>query len=110
MFGWIALIIILSFGAYSLHYFVFRTRGEYSNIQNAEATNLVTEMVRLWREENLSASDKLQRLNDTRERMIDFCDRREAAAPIRHEDNIAYLNAFTSGEVKNDRDRKSSGA
>tara|TARA_B100001063_G_scaffold244727_1_gene278321 strand:- start:4274 stop:4606 length:333 start_codon:yes stop_codon:yes gene_type:complete len=110
MFSWIALCVISSFGVYSLHYFITRTRTDSTKAQNAEAINLVSEMVRLWRVENLSASQKQERLNDIRERMIDFCDRRAAVAPVMHEDNVAYLNVFGGEEDSSERGRKSSGA
>lgn len=107
MIGWIALVLITTFGAISLRYFLIRNKTLSSGNENAEAINLVSEMARIWKSD-LSASAKLQRLNVVRDRIIAFDERRQREVISHSNDNVTYLNAFSNRD--DDGERKRSGA
>lgn len=104
MISWIALILITTFGAISLRYFLIRNKVLPTGQENAEAINLVSEMASIWKSE-MSASDKIQRLNVVRDRIIAFDERRQRDAISHTSDNVTYLNAFSDREGGNERKR-----
>lgn len=94
MISWIALVLITTFGAISLRYFLFRRKSLPTGQDNAEATKLVLELASIWKSD-MSATNKMQRLNVVRDRVIAFDERRQRDAVSHSSDNVTYLNALS---------------